>query len=290
MQTICYLKPKTLNEAKALLVQHKGHCNLVSGGTDVLIRLKKNECAADTLISIADIAELSYITYDAASGLSIGADTTIAELAASAEICNNCSLLAEAAGTVGTPSIRRKATLAGNICNAAPSADTAPALLVLEALIGLESMDGARIVPVGDFFTGPGETAKSDIELVREIRIPPVPAGSAAAYIKYGRIRGADLAMVGVAALAVVEKGTFKDIRIALGAVAPTPVRAYAAEKVLRGKKVDPDLIAEAARVAVSECSPIDDVRSTSDYRRKMVVVLVEQAITQAMNRIKAEE
>ncbi len=289
MQNIRYIKPKTLNEAKALLVQYEGNCNLVTGGTDVLIHLKKKEYAADTFVSIADIPELNYVRYDATFGLRIGAGTTLAEVSGADEVCKNCRILAEAAQTVGTPSIRRQATLAGNICNAAPSADTAPALLVLEAMVELESMKETRVVHVNDFFTGPGKTVKRDIEMMKEIQIPVAPAHSGAAYIKYSRTRGADLAMVGVAALAVVEDGVFSDIRIALGAVAPTPVRAVAAEKALQGKRVTPDILAEAAEIAVSESSPIDDLRSTSEYRRRMVAVLVERAVAQAVDRSRVE-
>jgi carbon-monoxide dehydrogenase medium subunit len=189
---------------------------------------------------------------------------------------------------LGTPAIRNQATLGGNLCNAAPSADTAPPLLVLGANAKIVGKEGEKIVPIEDFFVGPGQTVLGQDHLLAEIRVPNIPARSGGAYLKQKRRRGADLAVVGVAAWVVVRGKVLEDVKVALGAVAPTPIRAKEAEEILRGRKLDQELLEKSGQAAASEASPIDDIRSSADYRRELLAVLTKRAITRAIQQ--AEE
>lgn len=185
---------------------------------------------------------------------------------------------------MAAPQVRNRGTVAGNICNAVPSADSAPPLLALEARLTLMSHKGERIMKIEDFFTGPNETVLTGEELLAEIRIPPLPPNSRGAYLKLTPRRSMDLATVGVAAVVIREDGLCKDIRIALGAVAPTPIRAKRAEEIIRGQRFSDKLIEKTAQTAAEESRTIDDHRASADYRREMVQVLVSRAINQALS------
>ena len=235
------------------------------------------------MIRLGEIRELDYIRPDETGGLRIGALTTIVKIVSSPLIRSKFGILAEAAAMLGTPAIRNQATLGGNLCNAAPSADTAPPLLVLEANAKMVGKEGEKIVPIKDFFVGPGQTVLGQDHLLTEIRVPNTPAHSGGAYLKQKRRQGADLAVVGVAAWVVMRGEVLEDVKVALGAVAPTPIRAKGAEEILRGKKLDQELLEKSGQAAVREASPIDDIRSSADYRRELLAVLTRRAITQAI-------
>jgi CO/xanthine dehydrogenase FAD-binding subunit len=237
----------------------------------------------DYLISIGGISELDYIKYDESSGLRIGVLANIVNIADSPLVRSKFNLLAQAASMLGSPSIRNQATLGGNLCNAAPSADTAPPLLVLGAKVKIVGVDGEKVVPLEDFFTGPGQTILGSNHLFTEIQIPNLLPHSGGVYLKQTRSQGADLALVGVAVLVVMEGKIIRDVKIALGAVAPTPIRAKKAEEILKGKKLDDPILEACSRAAVNEAKPIDDVRSSADYRRKLVAVLTKRAMIQAV-------
>jgi CO/xanthine dehydrogenase FAD-binding subunit len=244
----------------------------------------------EVLLDIEGVRELDYIKYDMTDGLSIGAATPVSAMEKSPVIREKFPVLAQAAGTLGSPVIRSRATIGGNLCNAAPSADTAPALIALDARVKIASTDGEKVVPLGEFFTAPGETLLEAGQILVEIRVPDMPRRSGAAYIKQQRRRGADLAVVGVAVMAVLEEGGhLEDIRIVLGAVAPAPIRAGEAEKILRGREISAMLLEKAGQAAASESRPIDDGRSSADYRKKLVAVLVPRAVKQAVGQINLE-
>jgi len=278
-----YLAPKTIDEALSLLSQHKEKARLIAGGTDLIPQLKRREGKAPQyLIDLKDIPDLDYINFDADNGLSLGALATIKAVASSPVIRDRFGVLCQAAESMASPQVRNRGTIAGNICNAVPSADTAPALLTLEAKLKLVSQRGERIVAIEDFFTGPNQTV-IDGEILKEIQVPTPPPKSQGVYLKLSPRRAMDLAMVGVAVLVVPDNGKCKDIRIALGAVAPTPLRAKKAEAVLKGQAFDENLIEKAAQAAAGEAKPIDDHRASAEYRREMVEVLVKRAIEQAV-------
>jgi carbon-monoxide dehydrogenase medium subunit len=194
-------------------------------------------------------------------------------------------ILAYAAHSVGSVQIRNKGTVGGNICNASPSADMAPALIGLGARLKIVGIDNERVINVEDFFKGPGESVLGDGEVVTEVRVPNMDAYTGAVYLKHSLRKAMDLAIVGVAAVIRLspDKRKYEDARIVLGAVAPVPMRARRAEGILVGKKVDDNLVERAAQEAFSECSPISDLRGSAEYRREMVKVFTRRAIRGAL-------
>jgi len=278
-----YLTAGSVEEALSLLSQYGEKARFVSGGTDFLMQLKRGEAVPECLISLGEIRELDFIKYDEINGLRIGSLTSIVDVANSSLIQSKFSILAQAASMLGTPAIRNQATLGGNLSNAAPSADTAPPLLVLGAKAKTAGVEGEKLIPLEDFFVGPGQTILGQDHLLTEIQIPKMLPHSGGAYLKQKRRQGADLAVVGVAGLVVMQEEVLKDIKIALGAVAPTPMRARKAEEILRGRKLDQSLLEKSGHAASDEAKPIDDIRGSADYRKQLVAVLTKRAITQAI-------
>jgi carbon-monoxide dehydrogenase medium subunit len=277
-----YLAPKTVTEALSL-VSHYKDAKLIAGGTDLIPQLKQRSINLPShIIDLKNIPGLDYIKYDVKNGLHIGALATIKSVIDSTVIRDKFSILAQAAESMASPQVRNRGTIAGNICNAVPSADSSIALLVLEAKLKLAGAKGERVVAIEDFFTGPNQTVIKD-EVLVEIQIPTPPPGNKGVFLKLGPRKAMDLAIVGVAVLVIADRGSFKDVRIALESVAPTPMRAKKAEAVLKGQNFDAKLIEKAASAAAGEAKPIDDHRASTEYRRDMVKVLVKRAIEQAI-------
>jgi CO/xanthine dehydrogenase FAD-binding subunit len=278
-----YIVPKTLDEALKTLNKYKGASRLLAGGTDLIPQLRKREIdAPQWVVDLKEIDGLDAITCDG-DGLRIGPLATINAIAQSPAVKERYPILAQAALSMASPQVRNRGTFAGNICSAVPSADSAPPLLALSASVKIRGLKKERVVPLEQFFTGPRSTVLKANEMLFEIIIPtPVPA-SRGVYLKLSPRHSMDLAIVGVAAVGVCENGICKDIKIALGAVAPTPVRAPMAEAILQGKSVTPALITEAAKNAVTQCSPIDDHRASQEYRCDMIYVLTKRALDQIL-------
>lgn len=274
-----YISPPSMSEALIFLNTHKGATRIIAGGTDVIPKLKRREHRApEYIVDLKGIPDLDYIHFDD-DILSIGALTTIHTVESSSIVREHFSVLRQAAGSMASVQIRNRGTLVGNICNAAPSADMAPALLILGAKVKLVSEQWEKTVPLEDFFMGPGKTILNDGEIVKEIQIRGMPAKSRAVYIKLEPRHSMDLAVVGVAVFIILNGDICKDIKIALGAVSPTPVRATKAENALRGQKLNNEIIEKAAQIASEESQPIDDQRASAEYRRDMVKVLTIRAI-----------
>jgi CO/xanthine dehydrogenase FAD-binding subunit len=279
-----YLEPHTMDEALSLLSQHKGRAKVIAGGTDLLPKLKRREISApEYIIDLKGIPDLGYIKYDDGGGLRLGALVTIHAVEASPVVQERYGVLSQAVESMASTQVRNRGTIAGNLCNAVPSADTAPALLTLEASLKLASPEGERMVNIADFFTGPNETVLTDEEILQEIQVPNLPPHSGGSYQKLTPRRSMDLAVVGVAAVVVAEDGVCSDILIALGAVAPTPMRARRAEDIVRGQKLTEEVTNRAAQIASEQCRPIDDHRASAQYRCDMVEVLTKRAIQQAI-------
>ncbi|MCX5806621.1 MAG: xanthine dehydrogenase family protein subunit M [Proteobacteria bacterium] len=277
-----YVMPKTLDDALTLLNEHKGMARLLAGGTDLIPQLKQRAINVPRyLIDLKAIGGLDTISYDEQSGLKIGPLTTISAIEKSPVIRQYYPSIAQAASCMASPQIRNRGTFAGNICNAVPSADSAPALLTMEAAVKIKGPNGERIVPIDQYFVGPCETILQSDEIVIEITVPKPSPASCGVYLKLAPRHSMDLAIVGVAALGALFDGICKDIRIGLGAVAPTPLRARKAEAVLLGQKPTLEIIEEAARMAGTECSPIDDHRASAEYRCDMVYILTKRALKQ---------
>jgi CO/xanthine dehydrogenase FAD-binding subunit len=280
-----YLEPHTIDEALSMLSQYKGRAKVMAGGTDILPKLKEREIKApEVIIALNGIPDLDYIKYDEVGGLSLGALATIHAVETSPIVRERFGVLFQAAESMASTQVRNRGTIGGNLCNAVPSADTAPALLTLEASLKLSSQNGERVVKVEDFFTGPNETVLTDEEILQEINVSNLPPHSQGRYLKLTPRRSMDLAVVGVAVVVTAEDGICNDIRIALGAVAPTPIRARQAENVIRGQKLSDELIERAAWIAAGECRPISDHRASAEYRCSMVEVLTKRAIQQAIS------
>jgi CO/xanthine dehydrogenase FAD-binding subunit len=229
------------------------------------------------VVDLKHIPELVGIRETAEGGVAIGGAATLGSVSAHPAVALRYPVLVRCIEEVGAWPLRNRATLAGNICNASPAADTAIALLALEAAVAIEGPAGSRALPLSEFFKGPGKTALVPGEIVTEILLPKTTAGFAARYLRLSRRRGMDLATVGVL---VTRAGGRSSHRVALAAVAPVPLRVASAEELLDADGLDPASIQKAAQIACVTCSPISDLRGTADYRREMVGVLTARGLT----------
>jgi carbon-monoxide dehydrogenase medium subunit len=274
-----------VREAAELLTQPKGGLLPLAGGTDLFVRMKRGEIRPSGLVNLKRIPGLNKIEGGSRKGLKIGALATIGALENSALIRASHPVLAEAAGVLGSPSVRNLGTLGGNIGRASPASDMSPSLIVLKARVSLESLKGKREVPLEDFFKGPGSTVMKKGEMITSIQVPPMSPGSGAAYLKIGRRAGVDLALVGVAGLLVLS-GKGRDVKeagLAVASCAPVPKRLKKAEEVLLSGSLTESRLKEAARVAAEGISPIDDIRASAWYRKDMVQVLAYRALERAL-------
>ncbi|MDT3700968.1 MAG: xanthine dehydrogenase family protein subunit M [Thermincola sp.] len=281
-----HLRPDNLQEASALLCKYGNEAKILAGGTDLLVKMKHRRALPRYLVNIKRIPDLAYIDYDDNRGLRIGALATIEELKGSIQVKRVFPILHQAAAYMATVEVRNRATVVGNICNGSPSAETAPALIALGAKVRVVSVGGERIVPVEEFFAGPGRTVLHPGEVVAEIQIPVPLPGSGGAYDKHS-LRRMDVAIVGVGTTVVMDGEICTDVRIALSAVAPTPVRAKRAEACLRGQAPTAELIEKAAGIAREEITPITDIRGTAEYRKKTVAALAQKVIKQAFQEVR---
>jgi carbon-monoxide dehydrogenase medium subunit len=258
---------------------------LVAGGTDLLPQMKTGMLRARKVVDLSALPELKLIEQQPDGSLRVGAAVSARSLEQSPVVNKNAAGLAEGASVVGSFQIRNLATLGGNLANAAPSADMAPPLLALDAELLIAGPRGQRRVPVADFFLGVRRTQLAPDEVLVEIIIPAPPAGSGGTYVRHTPRRELDIAVVGVASQVTITDGTCRTARIALGAVAPVPLRAKEAEARLEGQALTTALIAEAADLAVAAASPISDQRGSAEFRRHLVRVLTRRTLTTALER-----
>jgi carbon-monoxide dehydrogenase medium subunit len=276
-----YFEPRSVSEALSVLAKHGAEAKIIAGGTDVMVDIKFKE-EPGGLVNIKKIPGLSGISENGV-GLRIGPLTTIRDIETNALVRDKLPVLWESAHQFASLQVRNTATIGGNICRASPSGETLAPLLVLDAKAKLAFGDGEKNVPFASFFQGPGKSSAGSTGLLTEIEISYPPANSKGVYLKHA-VRGAmDIAMVGVAVLMTPDSGknNIQDVRIGLGAVAPTPVRAPKAEALLRGKPLSASLLREAAALAASESSPITDQRSSAEYRRWIVEALTRKGLEQ---------
>ncbi len=318
------LYPKTLDEACAFLAEHKGEARIITGGTDIIVAMKQRRANPRYLVNLKSIYDLSIISYDQVKGLSIGALATLDDIANSDEIRELYPSLSQAASRVASPQIRNAGTIGGNValdsrcwyynqsefwrstrppcfktggdvcyvvkggkqCYSLISADTVPALITLDASVELVSKAGSRVIPVEKLYTGIGQNPnviQPDEILTRVIVPAPTRKG---VYLKHAYRGAIDFPLVGVAVSLSLDGGnTIKDIRLAVGAATPAPIRAVKAEQVLAGKALNDDSLAEAAQVATKEVIPIVHIYAPVAYKRKMVEVLTKRAVKQAVEK-----
>lgn len=284
-----YADPTTLAEASALLLAHGDEASLMAGGTDLLVEIKEQLRRPRLVVDLKRIAGLDHLGVDADGALRFGALATSRRLETDARVRARWPGLHQAVVELGSIQVRERATVVGNICRASPSADTLPPLIADGAALHLHGPQGEREIAMEDFFTGPGRTRLLPGEIVLQVRVPPLPPRSGRAYIKHGRRKAMELATVGVAVSMTLDAaGRVADARIALGAVAATPMRALAAEAALRGERPSEAAFARAGELAMDASRPISNVRASAAYRREMVGVLTRRALGMALARAMA--
>ncbi len=275
-------QPETLTDVFALLAEHGDQARLVAGGTDLLVQMKMERVRSTCVISLAEVGELNGITSN--DGFAVGATTSIRAVSMSDPVRKRYAALFEACDAFSTVPIMIMGTIGGNLCNASPAADSAPALLVFDASVNLVSSAGSRVLPLEKFFTGPGSSALGKGEVLHSVRLPKPADGTGSAFLKVSRVV-ADIAQVCAAVTLVRDGDEITDCRIALGAVAPTPARVPRAEKTLIGRTFEPEAAEAAARIVEEDISPITDVRATAAYRRRVSRVIVRDALVTAWQR-----
>jgi CO/xanthine dehydrogenase FAD-binding subunit len=237
------------------------------------------------IISLYEIEGMNEIRFDAKEGLTIGATARLADVASHADVINYYPALSEAILTMANCEVRNMGTVAGNLCNAAPSADTAPPLITMGAEVGLASVKGERRLHLDEFFKGPGLTAMEHGEIMNSIHVPPPPPKSGASYKRISARCGVDIAAVGVGVMAFFNGESCKEAKIVLGAVAPVPMRATQTEGLMSGLAWTQELIEQGGDQAAEEAKPISDVRASAEWRKRMVGVLTRRALEEAHQR-----
>ena len=274
------LRPTTLPEALEMLAKGAPDVTPLAGGTNVIVDMRTGHRRPRALLDLGKVGELRTIRTEDGH-VFVGGSTTITDLLDHPLIAEHGAPLREAAAKLGNPLIRNRATLAGNLVDASPAADTAPPLLTLDAEVELASSEGTRRLSLEDFLVGPNKTLLRPEELLVAVRWPIPPPQSSGGFRKVG-LRKASACSVVTAAVMVTWNGNgiCQEARIGLGAVAPKPIRPHTAEEALRGQPLTEQVIAEAARLSAEASSPIDDVRSSADYRQRVTEVLVRRLLT----------
>ena len=278
-----YYAPDSLAEACESLERYGSKAKILSGGTDVISKMKSGLLSPEVLISLKKLEELTKIDYIPGKGVVIGARATHNDLVNSTLLNEKYLSVSEAAHHMAANQIRNIGTVGGNLCNAVPSADLPPILIALGATLKLVGSQGERTLLLEDFFTGPLKTVIAQDEILTEIVIPD-QATTGSHYIKFGLRRSGALAVVGLAVAVTVTGQILTKARITIGAAAPTPMRAREAEDFLRGKSISDDLLAEAGVIAAGESKPISDIRGSAEYRRDLVRVFTKRALHKAIN------
>lgn len=278
-----YVAPESLEDALRIKSENGADARVIAGGTDLILRMRDQVFSPHLLVDLRQVP-LTGISR-AGDRMCIGPSVTLSQILAHEDIARLFPALTEACRPFAGPPIRNRATIGGNIVNASPAADLVPPLIAYDARIVLSSVSGDREIPLTEFFTGPGQTVLESAEILTEVSLPLMPARTAAHFIKLGQRRSMAISIVNLCArLSLAEDRTVLAARIALGAVAPTPMRAVAAEKALTGKAISPEIFEQAAQLAGEEISPISDVRASGDYRRRMTGVLVRRALMETRN------
>jgi carbon-monoxide dehydrogenase medium subunit len=276
--------PESLDDCLRLLAQRGPETKLLAGGTDLLPQMKNGVVIPKRVIDLSGVARVKILECDA-KGLRIGSAVPARQVEQDTRVRDTYTAVAESAALLGSVQVRNLASVGGNICNAAPSADMAPPLIAMEAQAVIAGPKGERRVPLSDFFTGVRKTVVGPDELLVEIFVPAPGPHSGGCYIRHTPRRELDIAVVGVSSQVTIANGVCAKARIALAAVAPTPVRATAAEAALEGKPLTPELIERAADLAGQSAKPISDQRGSAEFRRHLVRVLTRRTLTTALAR-----
>jgi CO/xanthine dehydrogenase FAD-binding subunit len=278
-----YAAPTSLAEALQLLSAHP-NARLLAGGTDLLVQLRAGRKETDFVIDIKHVPDLNEIRYDG-TGLTIGSSVPCYRIYADGAVLEHYPALAEVANIIGGTQIQGRASIGGNLCNAAPSADAIPLLIALGATCRIAGASGERTLPVEEFCTAPGRNSLQRGELLVSLHMPVPAPHSGARYLRFTPRNEMDIAVAGVGVSVVLENGNFRSARVALASVAPTPLFVREAGDALAGKPVNAETIQAAATLAKAAAKPISDMRGTADYRRQLCAVLTRRAIEEAVAR-----
>lgn len=287
MQDFQFLAASTPEDVVSMLKQN--NALVVAGGTDIIPRLRRGLLGLDYLIDISKLKDLNYISLQDGE-IHIGATTRFKDIVSSELLNKNAFPLVEAAKTIGCPQTRNRATIAGNLANASPAADSAPPLLVLDAYLIVLGSQGTREIPLETFFLAPGKTGLAADEFILEIRFKEKKKRNAQSFRKLGKRKGMAISIANCATYLEVDRSNqIATAKVALGSVAPTPKRINAIEMYLNGKELSIDLIKVAAELVAKEISPITDIRATAEYRRKSAVVLTERCLIDCYTKLQEQ-
>lgn len=281
MKRFSYYEPKTIKEACRLLSEFGDETSVLAGGTDLIPKMKGGLIAPKHVVNIKKIPGLNFVKEKGKNGLRIGSLTPLSNLMDNPLIQGKLPILQTAASSIGSVQVRNLATVGGNLCNGAPSADMAPGLMVMDSTVKIAGLAGRREIPLEELFGGPGKVNLGRGEILTEVCVPFPPPNTKQVYLKHGIRRSMDIALVGVAiCLSFEEKtGLCENARIALGAVAPTPIRARKTEETILGKRFEDFPMTSIREMIRMEAAPISDVRGSAGYRSEMVSTLTVQAI-----------
>jgi carbon-monoxide dehydrogenase medium subunit len=279
-----YYAPHSLEEALSLLDNLREKAKVLAGGTDLIVQMKNGNARPAVIVDAKKIPELNRLEWNDDKSLYIGAAVSLSRIITCPPVMEKFGILYQACSIIGSMQLRNRGTVGGNLCNAAPSADSAPPLLCLGAKAIVARPGGNRIVPLNSFFHGPGQTALAPNELLVGIEVPAPPTRSSGCYLRHTPRQDMDIAVVGVASFLVISKhkNLCQEARIALGAVAPTPLRVPQAESILAGGVLTEEAIEEAAEKAAEAARPISDIRGSAEYRKEIVKVLTRRTLKRA--------
>lgn len=283
-----YFEPTSVQEAVDVLGRGNGKYKALAGGTDLIIALRRRVANYEALVSIKGLPDITSWSVEPGKGLRIGAATPFRQLETSPAVIERFPALVEAIRVVGSIQLRNTATIGGNLCNASPSADSVPPLMVVGATATIvEDGSSTYTIPVAQFFAGPGHSVLGPAGLLLWLDVPEPRRMTGTCFERLTPRNALDIAIASVASQVTLDQssGKVEDVAIALGAVAPTPVRALKAEEILRDHEPTPELLAKAGKIAKEECTPIDDIRGTAFYRRAMVEILVRRTLERAVDR-----
>lgn len=285
-----YYAPKTVAEAVQLLREKGEGGKILAGGTDLLPQMKERGRHPKYVVSLRDIQEMRGVSFNPREGLRIGAGTSCTDLQENAVISERYDIIAQGAALIGSIQTQNMASIGGNLCNAAPSADAVPPLIVLDGVAHIAGSGGSRTVPLAEFCTGPGQTVLRPDEVLADITIPLPPPRSAGVYLRHVPRKELDIAVAGAGVYVALDDGfqRFTHARICLASVAPTPLRVPRAEAALMGQPASPEVIQRAAQIASEECRPINDVRGSIAMRRHLVRVLTQRSLEQSVEKIRS--
>lgn len=289
MQNFNYVAAQSVNEVVSLLAQKGNDARILAGGTDLLVQLREGRKKAGLVIDIKRLPETNELKYDLSGGLTLGAAVPCYRVCSEPEIAQAYPGLIDAIELIGGMQIQGRASVGGNLCNASPAADVIPALIVHQAVCQIAGPDGMRELPVEQFCVAPGKNDLRPDEFLVSIHIPPVGTGFGAGYLRFIPRNEMDIAVVGAGAAVTLddERQRFSAARVALGAVAPTPLLVTEAGEFLIGKEVTAENVFEAARIAQSAARPISDMRGTTDQRKHLALVLTKRVLNIAIERAK---